>query len=70
MKTIEINAYTYAELTPEAQERARDWYRECSAGDTYYSEYVQEDAREIAKRLGYEVKDIYWSGFWSQGHRA
>ncbi len=34
MRTIETTLYHYNELTPEAQERAREWYRNC-ADDGY-----------------------------------
>lgn len=28
-ETIEVQAFGFDELSPEAKERARDWYREC-----------------------------------------
>lgn len=70
-KTIML--YQYDELpTDKAKERARDWYREASAGDNYFAEPVIEDATTIARILGFEIDkdEIAWSGFSSQGDGA
>jgi hypothetical protein len=48
MKTKTITLYEYDELpTERAKERARDWFREVTAGDCYEWEGVQEDAEMI-----------------------
>lgn len=77
--------YTYDELSDEAKARARDWWREASAGDNWFSEAVIEDAATIAPMLGVDLHyrtarlygggtrqkpAIYWAGFYSQGDGA
>jgi hypothetical protein len=85
MKTITINLYEYDELSPKAQEKARDWYRQASAGDTFFSDSIIEDAKEIAALMGIEFDKrdvrtvggktiqkpcVLFSGFSSQGDGA
>jgi len=80
---ITRTVYTYDELTPTAQEKARDWFRSTSDGSDMESVY--EDAAEIADILGIDLRQtrkshtdgthsyvptIYYSGFWSQGDGA
>jgi hypothetical protein len=67
---IKTTVYQYDELTPEAQEKARDWFRSASEGDNFYSEYVTEDATTIGALMGITIDNVYWSGFWSQGDGA
>ena len=70
MKIIETKVYQFDELPEPAKEKARDWYREASAGDNYFSEAIIEDAQECAKFIGIEISHarggkgpaIYWSG--------
>lgn len=66
IKTIEL--YEYDELTPEAQEKARDWYRE---GNEYYflGEYLKERAEELLKdnNISYEDFNVYYSLSCCQG---
>ena len=78
-KLISKEVYQYSELSEEAQEKARDWCREASMGDNYFSEYVIEDAVRMAEIIGIEISmrdgkksepKIYWSGFSSQGDGA
>jgi len=51
-KTIETTVYTYDELEPKAQEKARDWYLD---GDDFIyqtaRQYQLEDARDIGVRI-------------------
>lgn len=54
-ETTTRDLYTFDELTDAAKERARNWYREASAGDDFWSEYVVEDFREIAKLCGVRI---------------
>jgi len=70
MRTVTSTVYTYDELSETAQAKARDWYRQCSADDTFWSECCIEDIKQTCKMLGMEIKDFYWSGFWSQGDGA
>jgi hypothetical protein len=85
MKTQTINTYTYDELSDEAKEAARDWFRAVTEGDTFYAEGIYDDAEQIAALMGIEIARrnhrnvagrnitdlaIYWSGFSSQGDGA
>lgn len=82
MRTIEKTVFQFDELSDDAKEKAREWYRE---GDEFYSECVYEDAATIADILGIDLQQrpvklmngqtrydpaIYYSGFWSQGDGA
>lgn len=78
MRTIEKTFYQYSELSENAKEKARAWYRRACQGDNYFSEFVIEDAENIGGMLGIEFDKsrngkeaaIYWSGFSSQGDGA
>lgn len=72
--------FTYDELSPEAQSRARDWYRTTDTGDNFYAEAPTDDFKEVAKACGFQIggrnpnnrgdKGIYWEGFSHQGSGA
>ena len=75
MRVLETKVYQYAELSPAAQEKAREWYRAASQDDNYFAEGVIDDAATIGRILGIEFDHhreyaVYWSGFWSQGDGA
>lgn len=70
MQTITTEVFNLNELSDSAKERARNWYRQATDSDNYWSESVIEDAKEIGKLLGIEIKNIYWSGFCHQGQGA
>lgn len=82
---ISTTVYEYSELSESAKARARDWYREASAGDEFYAESVIEDAAHVADILGIDLRQtcktlvdgshrydptIHYSGFSSQGDGA
>lgn len=56
-ETTTRELYTFAELSDEAKERAREDYRraEWESGDIYWSESVIEDADTIAAILGIDI---------------
>ena len=83
-RVIETTVYTFEELSPKAKDRARDRWRTAEGSD-FDSDYVIEDAVEIAKILGIEFDDravklmnggvryepaVFFSGFCSQGDGA
>lgn len=79
MRTKTINLFQYDELTPAAQEKARDWYRNASAGDDFWSESPLECIATAGELLGIDfdrqrgrahAKAIWFSGFSSQGDGA
>lgn len=68
MEVRKIEVYNYDELSEDAQEKARNWYRE---GDNdFWSEYTIKDAKTIGALMGIDIDKIYYSGFWSQGDGA
>ena len=66
--TVEITGYTFQELTPQAKEQA------CSTlqpdNDCYWHEFIIDNAKEDGKALGFDIQDITFSGFCSQGDGA
>lgn len=57
MKTITV--YEFNELSEEAKEKARAWYREAAASDNYSLDEMLESLKAVFKVLGYPMKD--WS---------
>lgn len=70
MQDIITTVYKYDELKPAAQEKAREWFREGSAGGNWWVESVDEDAQTCLRLIGFTIDNIYWSGFSSQGDGA
>lgn len=70
MRVIEKTVFTYSELSEDAQEKAREWWRSCDVGDNFWSEHVIDDAKTIGALMGFDITGVYWSGFWSQGDGA
>ena len=65
----EITTYTIDELSEDAKEKARDWYREGGIFEEWH-EGVYEDAKTIGELMGIDIDQIYFSGFSSQGDGA
>lgn len=85
MKTIQVKAFEFSELSDAAKERARDWYRQASSQDDYWSESVIDEVVQQAELMGIRLKErriplmngstrgepcIWWRGFSSQGDGA
>jgi len=83
-EVIETTVYRLAELSDEAKDKARAWYREGGFDHEWY-DAVYEDFQQIAEILGIDFKTrtarlmgggsrqeprIFFSGFWSQGDGA
>lgn len=68
-ETIETTVYQFSELSDDAQEKAREWFREGNSLDLD-AEYVIEDAKTIGALMGITIDKVYYSGFWSQGDGA
>lgn len=67
--TVEqTKTYTFEELSPKAKAKALDWW--VSALDNDWAEYVIEDAKEQGKAKGFNIEDVRWAGFYSQGDGA
>ena len=84
-RTVSVTYYTYDELTPAAQARARDDYRTAHASDSADLAFVIEDAETILGLLGVSLKyhdvplmgggtrkgpNIWWSLGYVQGDGA
>lgn len=83
MRIKETKLYTYAELSDSAKEKARDWYRNASAGDNFFAEHITDEFHETLKAFGFDPFETWrgnvkpgkrstvaWSGFWNQGDGA
>lgn len=70
MKNITVQAYTFSELSDKAKDKARQYHHDAYMSDGHWYEYVLDDAKEVGKILGFDIDNIYFSGFWSQGDGA
>lgn len=83
-RIVETTVCHLGELSVEAREKARAWFRESMDTDDWY-EFVYEDFEAICAILGVRLKTramrlhgsgtrqkpcIYFRGFWSQGDGA
>lgn len=68
-QTVTLTAYTFDELSDNAKETAREWFRSVQL-DYDWWDSVYDDAKNLGKALGIQIADIYFSGFWSQGDGA
>ena len=83
-RIIETTVYAVDELSDEAKEAARSWYREAGLHDEWY-DFVYEDFETICRILGIALAtspvrlygggtrdkpQIHWTGFHSQGDGA
>ena len=69
-KTVEITLYQFDELSDKAKEKAANYYIEHWMHDEWWDctyEAMKEDGHH---NYGFNVKDIRFSGFWSQGDGA
>ena len=67
MKQITTTVYNFSELSDKAKEKARQWWRDSFEFD---ASSILDDAKEIGEFLGYDISEIYYSGFSSQGDGA
>jgi hypothetical protein len=66
-RIVTQTVYGFSELSDTAKEKAMDWFRN---GMEFYVDDVLDDAKEVAKILGIDIRHIYYSGFYSQGDGA
>ena len=59
MRTATMNVYKFDELSEAAKERARDWYRGASAGDT--PDGTLDDAVSVGELMGIEIDRRHWT---------
>ena len=85
MRIIETKVYKFDELSDDAKEFARQWWRDCENQDSSTFDYTYEDVATIAETFGLDIRTrpvklmnnttrydpcIYFSGFSSQGDGA
>ena len=72
MKTItkEYQVFYFDELSDEAKEKAIEKAREWACTDDFWHDFLIDDAKEIGRIIGIDIKNIYFSGFSSQGDGA
>lgn len=70
MRTEQIQIFKYDELSDAAKAKAREWWRELSRHDDFWSECAINEAKEQGEAMGLEIEKVYFSGFWSQGDGA
>lgn len=70
MTTKTVTLYLFNELSDSAKEKARNWWREGSMDDCYWSESTLDEAKEQAVNMGLDIDKIYFRGFSSQGDGA
>lgn len=66
---ITITAYKYSELDGRAKEKAHEKLVEWITDHEWW-QYVYEQAKEDGLAKGFEISDIRFEGFWSQGDGA
>jgi len=66
-ETREITVYTYAELSTQGKEHAMTTYNQ---PDDYWYEGITEGFTERGLERGFDIDDVQWSGFGSQGDGA
>lgn len=69
MQTKTITTYSFTELSDEAKETARSWWREHGLDYEWY-DCTLDYAKEVGAVLGIDIDKIHFSGFWSQGDGA
>lgn len=55
MRIVETKAYTYDELSDDAKEKAREWYRSIEGG-SFISESISDASAQSLKELGWSLK--------------
>ncbi len=73
MRVLETKVYTFGELDEKAKARAVDDWRERAYADSFWSDHEIEDfVTAIAPHMGWRIdkKEVYFSGFCSQGDGA
>lgn len=70
MQTKTITTYSFAELSDEAKETARNWWREQGLDYDEWYDCTFDYAKEVGAVLGIDIDKIYFSGFWSQSDGA
>lgn len=63
-------ARPFSALPAELQEKALEKNIDCNVQDSFWYECIFDYAKEVARIIGIQIENIYFSGFWSQGDGA
>ena len=66
--TTKTDVFEFSELSYSAKQTAMQWY--CNDPDAFWAESVIEGAKEIGALMGFDIENIHYSGFYSQGDGA
>ncbi len=69
MREVVVKVYSFEELPATAKQVAIENHRDIEVQHDWYQPMF-EGFREKATQAGFEVEDIFFSGFWSQGDGA
>lgn len=70
MKVVETQVFTFDELSQQSKEVALENHREANTGFDDWYQPIFEGFLETLPELGFDVDQIMFSGFWSQGDGA
>jgi hypothetical protein len=71
MIEVTTKAYTFEELSAEAQQVALDNNREFNVSDYFiWYDWIEENFKDDLSKSGFDNVEIAFSGFWSQGDGA
>ena len=65
-----IKTYSFGELSEEAQQTALEKFYDINVDFEEWSECIIDDAKELGSLMGIEIRNIFYSGFYSQGDGA
>jgi hypothetical protein len=68
-ETTTRTLYKFDELSDDAKEKSRNWWRNLEASDCDLSCTI-DDAKTIAELFGLDIEEVYYSGFSCQGDGA
>ena len=69
MKTHTINTYSFNELSEQTKQKVIEKMHDINTSHEWH-EPIYEGIFEDVKEKGFNIEDIYFSGFWSQGDGA
>ena len=69
-ETIIKEYYTFEELNDEQKQKAIDKNRHFNTEHVEWYDYTIDDAKEIGKLMGFDIDNIFFRGFSSQGDGA
>lgn len=70
MRQETIDIFKFSELSDDAKENAIEENRNWNVEGFEWWDSVYDDVRHVCSLIGFDVDDIYFSGFWSQGDGA